>query len=42
VLQQIYFRYHNGQTHDQRFKDFDKRVAGLARAAMDLIEKAKG
>ena len=26
--QQIYFRY-NGQTHDQRFKDFDKRVAGL-------------
>ena len=42
VLQQIYFRYFNGQTHDQRFKDFDKRVAGLARAAADLIEKGNG
>jgi aminoglycoside phosphotransferase (APT) family kinase protein len=40
VLQQIFFRYYNGQTHDQRFKDFDKRVKGLAQAAIDLIERA--
>jgi aminoglycoside phosphotransferase (APT) family kinase protein len=40
VLQQIYFRFFNGQTHDQRFKDFDKRVEGLTRAAIELIEKA--
>jgi aminoglycoside phosphotransferase (APT) family kinase protein len=40
VLQQIYFRYVRGQTHDERFKDFDKRVAGLARAALDLAEQS--
>ena len=39
VLQQIYFRYVRGQTHDDRFKDFDKRVAGLARAAAELAER---
>jgi len=36
VLQQIYFRYVRGQTHDERFKDFGRRVEGLARAARDL------
>ncbi|HJQ71450.1 MAG TPA: phosphotransferase family protein [Blastocatellia bacterium] len=36
VLQQIYFRYVRRQTHDERFKDFDKRVKGLARAALDV------
>ena len=36
VLQQIYFRYARGQTHDERFKDFDQRVSGLARAAWEL------
>lgn len=36
VLQQIYFRYVRGQTHDERFKDFGRRVEGLARAAHDL------
>jgi aminoglycoside phosphotransferase (APT) family kinase protein len=40
VLQQIYFRYLRGQTHDERFKEFDKRVAGLARAAWELAEKS--
>lgn len=40
VLQQIYVRYVKGQTHDERFKEFDKRVAGLARAACELAEKA--
>jgi aminoglycoside phosphotransferase (APT) family kinase protein len=39
VLQQIYFRYVRGQTHDERFKDFDRRVAGLARAALELAER---
>ncbi|HXG63706.1 MAG TPA: phosphotransferase family protein [Blastocatellia bacterium] len=38
VLQQIYFRYVRGQTHDERFKDFGRRVAGLARAALELAE----
>jgi aminoglycoside phosphotransferase (APT) family kinase protein len=36
VLQQIFFRYVRGQTHDERFKDFDRRVKGLARAALDV------
>ncbi|HXG92731.1 MAG TPA: phosphotransferase family protein [Blastocatellia bacterium] len=40
VLQQIYFRYARGQTRDERFKDFDRRVAGLARAALDLAERS--
>ena len=40
VLQQIFFRYFRGQTNDERFKDFDKRVSGLARAAWDLAEKS--
>jgi aminoglycoside phosphotransferase (APT) family kinase protein len=40
VLQQIYIRFLRGQTHDERFKDFDKRVAGLAQAAWDLAERS--
>jgi aminoglycoside phosphotransferase (APT) family kinase protein len=40
VLQQIYYRYAKGQTHDERFKDFDRRVAGLARAAWELAEQS--
>ena len=40
VLQQIYFRYARGQTHDERFKEFDKRVSGLARAAWDLASRS--
>ena len=36
VVQQIYFRYVKGQTHDERFAAFGPRVAGLARAALDL------
>ncbi len=40
VLQQIYYRYVKGQTHDERFKDFDRRVSGLARAAWDLAEQS--
>ncbi len=33
VIQQIYYRYHVGQTHDARFAEFDKRVEALAKWA---------
>jgi aminoglycoside phosphotransferase (APT) family kinase protein len=33
VIQQIFFRYHAGQTRDARFADFDKRVDALAKMA---------
>ena len=38
ILQQIYFRYRRGQTHDQRFQGFDKRVRGLVRLAAAMTE----
>jgi len=41
VLQQIYIRYLKGQTHDERFKEFDRRVAGLAQAAWDLATRSE-
>ncbi len=40
VLQQIYYRFHVGQTQDERFRDFDKRVEGLAEAARLVVESA--
>ncbi len=39
ILQQIYYRFHQGQTQDQRFRSFDRRVRGLIRQAVSLIEK---
>jgi aminoglycoside phosphotransferase (APT) family kinase protein len=33
VIQQIFYRYHVGQTKDTRFADFDKRVEALAQMA---------
>jgi len=39
ILQQIYFRYHRGQTQDERFRDFHLRVRGLMRAAVELAER---
>lgn len=36
ILQQIYYRYHRGQTQDARFADFERRVIGLANTAMEL------
>lgn len=36
VLQQIYYRFVKGQTQDERFKHFDKAIAGLADAAWQL------
>ncbi|HEX8145310.1 MAG TPA: phosphotransferase family protein [Pyrinomonadaceae bacterium] len=38
VVQQIYFRYVRGQTKDERFKDYDRYVAGLARTALELAQ----
>jgi aminoglycoside phosphotransferase (APT) family kinase protein len=39
ILQQIYYRFHRGQTQDERFRSFDRRVRGLIRQAASLIEK---
>ena len=33
IAQQIYYRYYHGQSRDERFRHFDKAVAGLERAA---------
>jgi aminoglycoside phosphotransferase (APT) family kinase protein len=40
VLQQIYFRYHRGQTRDERFRNFDQRVRGLVEIAATLAERS--
>jgi aminoglycoside phosphotransferase (APT) family kinase protein len=37
VLQQIYVRFHRGQTQDERFRHFDKRVRNLIDQAVALI-----
>jgi aminoglycoside phosphotransferase (APT) family kinase protein len=39
VLQQIFYRYHVGQTRDERFKDFDQRVAALVSTAHDRLRQ---
>jgi aminoglycoside phosphotransferase (APT) family kinase protein len=36
VLQQIYYRFHRGQTKDVRFRNFDQRVDGLVTLAARL------
>lgn len=41
ILQQIFFRFHRGQTHDERFRTFDRRVRGLIRLAASLVEKER-
>lgn len=41
ILQQIYYRFHAGQTQDERFRNFDARVRGLAQLAESLVEKQK-
>lgn len=40
VLQQIFYRYHRGQTDDPRFAALDERVTWLARIATALVEKS--
>ena len=37
VLQQIYVRFHRGQTQDERFRHFDRRVHNLIEQAAALI-----
>jgi aminoglycoside phosphotransferase (APT) family kinase protein len=39
ILQQIYYRFRRGQTHDERFRNFDQGVKALARLAASLVEK---
>ncbi len=36
IIQQIYIRYHRGQTRDERFRDFDTMVEALAAKAARL------
>lgn len=38
IVQQIYFRWHCGQTRDERFATFDRRVKSLAEAAFARVE----
>jgi len=38
VLQQIYYRFHMGQTSDKRFRCFDERVRSLAESALARSE----
>jgi aminoglycoside phosphotransferase (APT) family kinase protein len=38
IVQQIYLRFHLGQTTDQRFKDFGDRATGLVTLAATLAE----
>lgn len=40
VLQQIFYRYHRGQTDDPRFAALDERVAWLAQIAARLMDAA--
>lgn len=37
VLQQIYYRFHVGQTSDERFRGFEPRVRAMAEAATLLV-----
>ena len=36
IVQQIYLRFHLGQTSDRRFEDFGDRAAGLVNLAASL------
>jgi aminoglycoside phosphotransferase (APT) family kinase protein len=38
IVQQIYLRFHNGQTSDERFRDFNTRAAALVSLAAQLAE----
>jgi hypothetical protein len=39
IIQQIYCRFHRGQTQDVRFEDFGVRARELAKRAAWLAEK---
>ena len=40
VIQQIYFRYVRGQTHDERFRNLDGLVRELSREALTLAQQS--
>jgi aminoglycoside phosphotransferase (APT) family kinase protein len=40
VIQQIYFRYVQGQTRDERFRNFDALVKELVREALQLAQQS--
>jgi len=37
IIQQIYYRYHHGQTKDKRFASFFMMVAHLEKLCLELI-----
>ena len=37
ILQQIYYRFHRGQTNDERFRYFDARVRSLVERAAEMV-----
>jgi aminoglycoside phosphotransferase (APT) family kinase protein len=39
IVQQIYCRFHRGQTHDDRFRNFGARAVALGRLAARLAER---
>jgi len=39
IIQQIYSRFHRGQTQDTRFANFGERAAALGRLAARLAER---
>ncbi|HKA01459.1 MAG TPA: phosphotransferase family protein, partial [Candidatus Solibacter sp.] len=39
IIQQIYCRFHRGQTQDERFRNFGERAAALGRLAARLAER---
>jgi aminoglycoside phosphotransferase (APT) family kinase protein len=39
IIQQIYCRFHRGQTHDDRFRNFGERATALAGLAARLAER---
>lgn len=41
IVQQIYYRWFKGQTTDERFATFDKRVRSLCEAAYERVEAAR-
>ena len=41
IIQQIYFRYVQGQTSDERFRNFDSLVRQLAYDALELAEQSR-
>jgi aminoglycoside phosphotransferase (APT) family kinase protein len=41
VIQQIYYRYVRGQTHDERFRGFDSLVRELVSEALELAQRSQ-